>query len=206
MARFSLIPREEKFYDDFIAMTDHVRAGARLLSEMFSSDSPQHGKADEIKEVEHKGDFLTHEIIQRVNQTFIAPIDREDIHLLAQALDSVLDAIDDAAVLVPLYRIDHLRFGARELANVIEEQAEQLRFAIDALARRGPVLERTVEVKRLEHEADEIHLRAIQLLFDEERDPIQLIKWKGILDFLEAASDRCEDVVNLVENVVVKNG
>ena len=206
MAKFRLIPREEKFYEDFMAMGDQLRIGARLLEEMISNDPPNFGKADDIKEVEHKCDFLTHEIIQRLNRTFVTPIDREDIHSLAKALDDVMDAIDSAAALIPLYRIEKIRGGARELTRVIMEQTGEIRRAVEALERRTGVLEHAIEINRLENEADRIHKQAVGQLFDEERDPIAVMKWKEILDLLEEATDSCEDVANLLENVVVKHG
>jgi len=206
VARFRLIPREEKFYDDFKLMADQLRAGARLLEQMLAVDPPIADKAHEIKEVEHQCDFLTHEIIQRLNKTFVTPIDREDIHELARTLDDVMDAIDSAAALIPLYRIDKVRPGARELTTVIIKQTDELRTAVEALENRKGVLERAVEINRLENEADRIHKHAIGLLFDEERDPIMVVKWKEILDVLEEATDACEDVANLLENVVVKHG
>ena len=207
MARFSLIPREEKFYDDFKAMADQLRMGARLLEEMVASDPPIADKAHEIKEVEHKCDFLTHEIIQRLNKTFVTPIDREDIHLLARTLDDVMDAIDDAAALIPLYRIEKCRTGTRELTRVISAQADELRKAIDSLENKhANILDHAVEINRLENEADRIHQNAIGQLFDEERDAIVVMKWKEILDVLEDATDAAEDVANLLENIVVKHG
>ncbi|HEX7419498.1 MAG TPA: DUF47 family protein [Thermoanaerobaculia bacterium] len=206
MGKFRLIPREEKFYDDFISMADQVKAGALLLAEMFAGEKPLAAKAQEIKEVEHKCDFMTHEIIQRLNKTFVTPIDREDIHSLATRIDDVMDAIDMAAALVPLYRIDRTRFGARELTVVIIEQIGVLRLALVALEKRTGVLDRTVEINRLENEADKVYKDALGRLFDEERDPIMVIKWKEILSLLEQATDRCEDVGNLLENVVVKHG
>jgi predicted phosphate transport protein (TIGR00153 family) len=205
VARFRLIPREEKFYSDFMAMADQLRAGARMLEEMFASDPPVHEKAHEIKDVEHKCDFLAHEIIQRLNKTFVTPIDREDIHAMARTLDDVIDAIDDAAALVPLYRINTMRSGARELAAVITAQTEQVRLAVEALETRKRVLDYAVEINRLENEADRLHKRAVGQLFDEERDPILVMKWKEIFDLLENATDRCEDVANLLENIVVKH-
>jgi len=206
VARFRLIPREEKFYDDFRMMADQLRAGARMLEQMLAVDPPIADKAHEIKEVEHQCDFLTHEIIQRLNKTFVTPIDREDIHELARTLDDVMDAIDSAAALIPLYRIDKVRPGARELTAVIIKQTDELRAAVEALEGRKGVLERAIEINRLENEADRIHKQAIGLLFDEERDPIMVVKWKEILDVLEEATDACEDVANLLENVVVKHG
>ncbi len=206
MARFRLIPREEKFYEDFKMMADQLRHGARLLEEMLATDPPQADKAHEIKEVEHQCDFLTHEIIQRLNKTFVTPIDREDIHELAKTLDDVMDAIDNAAALIPLYRIDTIRGGARELTRVILQQTDELRAAVEALENKKGVLERAIEINRLENEADRIHKQALGQLFDEEKDPIVVMKWKEIYDVLEEATDACEDVANLLENVVVKHG
>jgi predicted phosphate transport protein (TIGR00153 family) len=206
LARFRLIPREEKFYDDFKMMADQLRHGARLLESMFAVDPPIADKAHEIKEVEHQCDFLTHEVIQRLNKTFVTPIDREDIHELAKTLDDVMDAIDNAASLIPLYRIDKVRGGARELTRIIIQQTDEIRAAVEALEQRKGVLERAIEINRLENEADRIHKAAIGRLFEEESNPIMVIKWKEIYDILEEATDACEDVANLLENVVVKHG
>ena len=206
MAGFRLIPREESFYADFVAMADQIRGGARLLVEMLAAEPPLADKAHEIKEVEHKCDFLTHGIIQKLNKTFVTPIDREDIHSLARTLDDVMDAIDNAAALIPLYHIDRVRSGARELARIISDSTDQVRHAVEALEKRTGVLERAVEINRLENEADRVHQKAVGQLFDEERDPMVVMKWKEILDLLENATDRCEDVANLLENVVVKHG
>jgi predicted phosphate transport protein (TIGR00153 family) len=206
LARFSFIPREEKFYADFLAMADQLRRGARLLEEMFAVDPPPFEKAAEIRDVEHRCDFLAHEIIQRLNKTFVTPIDREDIHAMARALDDVLDAIDDAASLIPLYKIKKTIPGVRELTRVISAQTDQIVLAVQALERRQGVLDRVVEINHLENEADRTHQRAVGQLFDEEHDPIAVMKWKEILDVLEAATDRCEDVANLLENIVVKHG
>jgi uncharacterized protein len=206
LARFRLIPREEKFYEDFKLMADQLRQGARLLEAMFAVDPPLYDKAHEIKEVEHQCDFLTHEIIQRLNKTFVTPIDREDIHELAKTLDDVMDAIDNAAALIPLYRIEAMRPGARELTQVIIKQTDAIRMAVEALEQKKGVLEHAIEINRLENEADRIHAQAVSQLFDEERDPIMVMKWKETLDFLEAATDRCEDVANVLEGVMVKHG
>ena len=204
---FSLIPKEEKFYSDFLAMADQLRIGARLLDEMFAVEPPVADKAHEIREVEHKCDFLTHEIIQRLNRTFVTPIDREDIYAMARALDDVMDAIDDVATLIPLYRIRSARPGVRELTRIILASTDQIVVAVQALEKqRTGVMESSVEINRLENEADRAHQRAVGQLFDEEHDPILVMKWKEILDTLEDATDRCEDVANLVENIVVKHG
>jgi uncharacterized protein len=206
LGKFRLIPREEKFYDDFKAMADQLRVGARMLEQMLAVDPPLHDKAHEIKEIEHQCDFLTHEIIQRLNKTFVTPIDREDIHSLAKSLDDVMDAIDSAAALIPLYRIEKVRPPARELARVIIDQTGEIRAAVEALEQKQGVLPRAIEINRLENEADRIHKQAVGTLFDEEKDPIVVMKWKEILDILEEATDACEDVANLLENIVVKHG
>jgi uncharacterized protein len=202
---FRLIPREERFYDDFTAMAQQIRHGAELLDQMMAPDKPIWDKADEIKEVEHKCDFLTHEIIQRLNRTFVTPLDREDIHALARSLDDVMDAIDASATIVRLYHIDSVRPGARELTRLVRDSAEQVVCAIQALEKRKGVAESAVEINRLENEADRAHQAAVQALFSDEKDAIVIMKWKEILDFLEEATDRCEDVANVLEGVVVKH-
>lgn len=202
---FRLVPQNEDFYALFISLAAQLRVGGGLLEEMLAREAAIWDKAEEIKEVEHKCDTLTHQIIQRLNATFITPIDREDIHALAKSLDDVMDAIDASAKVIRLYKIGSIRYGARELAHVVSVSIDQVRLALEALEKRTGVAQRAVEINRLENEADRIHEEALRRLFDEERDPIMIIKWKEILDFLEEATDRCEDVANLLEGVVVKN-
>ena len=204
---FRLLPREEKFYADFLAMADELQRGARLLEEMLAGEKPVWDKADEIKEVEHKCDFLTHELIQRLNRTFVTPIDREDIHALARSLDDVMDAIDAAAAVIRLYSLDTVRFGARELAKTISSSTVVIRHALSALEKGAKgVNAHAVEINRLENEADRLHQQAVVRLFDEETNPIVVMKWKETFDFLEGATDRCEDVANVIESIVVKHG
>ena len=207
MAWRSLIPREERFYHDFQAMAEQLERGARMLEEMLAPERPVWDKADEIKEVEHKCDFLTHAIIQRLNRTFVTPLDREDIHALARSLDDVMDAIDAAASRIRIYKLDRVRFGARELAKIITSSAEQVWMAMKTLEqKKGVVVDHAIEINRLENEADRKHQEAVMRLFDEETDPIVVMKWKEALDFLEEATDRCEDVANVLEGVIVKYG
>jgi uncharacterized protein len=202
---FRLIPKEERFYDDFVALAEEIRHGAANLEEMLAPEMPLWDKADEIKEIEHKCDFLTHEIIQRLHRTFVTPLDREDIFALARSLDDVMDAIDATAAIVRLYQIKAVRQDARDLARIIMASAEQVVKALKALERKKGVAEPAVEINRLENEADRAHQAAVRRLFEEEQDPIQIMKWKEILDFLEDATDRCEDVANVLEGVVVKH-
>jgi uncharacterized protein len=203
--RFRLIPRNEDFYDQFVTLAAQLRVGAGLLEEMLARDPAIWDKAEEIKEVEHKCDYLTHQIISRLNTTFVTPIDREDIHALAKSLDDVMDAVDACAKVIRLYKIGTVRYGARELAHVVSLSVDQVRHALEALEKKAGVAQRAVEINRLENEADRIHEESLRRLFDEEHDPVMIIKWKEILDFLEEATDCCEDVANLLEGVVVKN-
>jgi predicted phosphate transport protein (TIGR00153 family) len=205
MLAFRLIPREEKFFEDFVAMAEQINVGATLLEQMLAPEQPLWDKADEIKEVEHKCDFLTHEVIQRLHKTFVTPLDREDIHALARSLDDVIDAIDDSAGVIRLYQIARVRPDARDLSRIIKSSTEQVVLAMRALGRKQGITTAAVEINRLENEADRAHQLALRRLFEEEKDAIQIIKWKEILDFLEAATDRCEDVANVLEGVVVKH-
>ncbi len=203
---FRLIPREEKFYTDFVALADQLVSGAAQLDRMLASETPNWEAAEAIQQIEHQCDTIAHEIFQRLNRTFVTPIDREDIHALAKSLDDVMDAIDAAATVIRRYRVEPIRFGARELAAIISQSATQVRKATQALEHRVGVHELAVELNRLENEADRVHDDALQRLFDEEKDPITVIKWKEVLDYLEEATDRCEDVANVLEGVVVKHG
>jgi predicted phosphate transport protein (TIGR00153 family) len=203
---FRLIPREEKFFTDFQALATELQRAGQLLEEMLAPEHPIWDKADEIKEVEHKCDFITHEVIQRLNRTFVTPLDREDIHALARSLDDVMDAIDASASRIRLYRLDEVRFGARELAYIITASTKQIGPALESMERHQGIIAHAVEINRLENEADRVHEQAISRLFDDEHDPLVVIKWKEALDFLEEATDRCEDVANVLEGVAVKNG
>ena len=206
MARFSLIPHEPKFFDDFVALSEQIRIGAKTLKQMLAPEPPDMEKADEIKDIEHACDERTRNIIDHLNRTFVTPLDREDIHSLAIELDDIMDAIDAAASVMRLYKITRVRHGARRLVEIICDSMDRITEALQALEKRKGVLELAARINQLEREADRVHQDAIVALFDEERDPIAVIKWKEILDFLEAATDRCEDVGNLLEGVVVKHG
>ena len=205
MAAFSLIPRDVKFYDEFVGLAGEIRTGARMLRDMLGSEPIDMAKAAAIKDQEHVCDERTRGIVDRLNRTFVTPLDREDIHSLAIKLDDVMDAIDAAAAVTRLYKLTHARPGARRLAELVCESMDRICEALTALERRKGVLELVARVNQLEREADRMHQDAIVSLFDEERDPIVVIKWKEILDFLEAATDRCQDVSDSLEGIVVKH-
>ncbi|HXD20241.1 MAG TPA: DUF47 family protein [Vicinamibacterales bacterium] len=205
MSPFSLVPRDHNFFREFVNLADGVKSGASELRQMIATDPPDISKVEAIKAIEHTCDGATRGIIDRLNRTFVTPLDREDIHALAGSLDDVMDAIDAAAAVIRLYKITRVRNGAKRLVDIVCESVERISQAVAALERRDGVLEIAAKVKELEHEADREHQDAIVELFDQERDPIAVIKWKEIFDFLEAATDRCEDVANLLEGVVVKH-
>ena len=202
---FRLVPREERFFDDFISLTEEIRSGARLLKQMLAGAAPDMAQVAAIKGVEHACDKRTHDIIARLNRTFVTPLDREDIHTLARRLDDVMDAIDAAAAIIPLYKIERVRPDARELSRIIVQSADQVSSAMKSLTRLRGVVDCAVEINRLENEADRVHQAAVRTLFEEEPDTLSIIKWKELFDFLEAATDRCEDVANVLEAVVVKH-
>ena len=206
MAAFRLIPKEEKFYADFIALADRIVSASTMLEKMLGADPPAWDMGIEIKQVEEACDDITHEIIQRLNRTFVTPIDREDIFQLAKSLDDVMDAIDAAAGVVRRYRMHTLPHGARELSSLILRSAMEVKVAVEALEKRNGVHDRTVEINRLENLADAVHDEALRRLFEHEKDALTVMKCKEMLDLLELATDACEDVANALESVVVKHG
>jgi predicted phosphate transport protein (TIGR00153 family) len=204
VARFSLIPKDGRFFDDFIALAQELRKASRVLADMLGSETPKWELADELKSLEHQCDQIAHDALHRLNQTFVTPLDREDMHRLILYLDNVMDMMDAAGGCVRLYRVQTLRYGARELADIIVRCTDQILMCTQKLERRQGLDEHVVEINRLENEADQIHREAIGRLFSEEQNAIELLKWKEILDLLERATDECEDVANEVEGVLVK--
>jgi len=206
MGVFNLIPKQGRFFEDFSKLAGELRKGAHLLKDMLSGPEPDMHKADAIKDIEHVCDHLTHDIVVQLNRTFVTSLDREDIHTLAASLDDVMDSIDATASVVRLYKIQHVRSGARRLIDIVCDSVDLVVEAMAALERQEGILELAARISQLEHEADRAHQDAIVGLFDQERDPIAVIKWKEIYDFLEAATDRCEDVANILESIVLKHG
>lgn len=204
---FGLIPKEEKFFQLFREMTENIIAGARLLKDMLDNFENPADSQRRIKDIEHKGDSLTHEIIKRLNKTFITPLDREDIHSLAGKLDDILDLIDASAQRVIMYNVDSIPPEAKSLGFIILQSCHAVDKAVAMLGKKTneQIFEACVEINALENEADRVSREAISRLFDEEKDPIQLIKWKEIYETLEKATDKCEDAANILESVVVKN-
>lgn len=202
--KWSLIPRDEQFFDLFKAMAEEIRLASLDLEAMLSADPPDTSKVDAIRDAEHRCDTITHDTIQRLHRTFVTPFDREDLYTLATSMDNVMDAIDHSASLVRLYKIRQMPRGARELSRTVSASAASMKAAIEALASQRPVTPHAVEINRLENEADRWYAESIEALFDTITDPILLMKWKELLDHLEQVTDACEDVANVIESVTVK--
>jgi predicted phosphate transport protein (TIGR00153 family) len=200
-----LIPRETKFFRMFAEVSQNLTQAAQLLYELLSNPQDTAESIRQLQELEHRGDDMTHDIIRMLNQTFITPFDREDIHALTSSLDDVLDFVNGAAVRMTLYRITSPPPEAAELAKLSLRQAEELSVGVSLLETNQKVLDHCVEVNRLENEADRISRRAIADLFEREKDPIQLIKIKELYEILETATDKAEDAANVLEAVALKS-
>jgi predicted phosphate transport protein (TIGR00153 family) len=205
---FGFIPKEEKFFKLFKEMTKNIIEGAQLLKDMLDHFENPAESQRRIKEVEHKGDSITHEIISTLNKTFITPLDREDIYSLASKLDDILDLIDASSQRVIMYNVESIPSEAKSLGFIILQSCLVVDKAVAMLGKKAneKIFEACVEINALENEADRVSREAISRLFDEEKDPIQLLKWKEIYETLEKATDKCEDAANILESVVVKNG
>jgi uncharacterized protein len=200
------LPREVKFFEYFLEQAKIIVRSAQLLhsSAIEGPESLRHA-AQEITRLETKGDEIIHEIFTRLNQTFITPIDPEDIHSLGSCLDDVLDAIEESAHRIVAYRVDPIPPAVVDLCGVIENCAIVLVKAFEALAADKPMLDHCIEINRLEDHADVLVRAAIAELFENEKDPIALIKLKEIYEYLEGATDSAEDVADALQNVIVKN-
>ncbi len=189
----------------FAEMSGNLTRGAELLSAILSDSRDIPARVDELKAIEHQGDDMTHAILTKLNQTFITPFDREDIHRLASTMDDVLDYLYAAGERLVMYKISRVPEPASELAAVVVRQTEQIAQAVARLEKHNHVLEYCVEINRLENEADRLARSAIGALFETEKDPITLIKIKELYEVLEIASDKAEDVANVLESVVLKS-
>ena len=191
-----LLPRDEKFFELFIAVASFTVEAASLLQELLRAEAPRRTAiVDQIKRLEHQADEVTHEVVTRLDRVFITPLDREDIHLLASRLDDVIDLIDGTARRLQMFRAGRAPEGAVLIADVIGRAVAQLQVAVRSLEknRAGTVLEACVQVKRLEEEGDSLYHEWLGRLFEGEPDPLNVIKWKEIYDNLEKTLDDIED-------------
>jgi len=207
LVRFSILPREPKFFDLFEKSVANVAAAAKELANLFEDYTNVPQKVARVVELEHRGDFITHQIIEQLHRSFLTPLDREDITLLCGRLDDVMDFIEDAANAMLIYGIDKPTNRAREQAAILVSMTEELVKAVPCLRHRSKnkqILEHCIEINRLENEADAIMRFALVELFDG-MPPYDVIKWREIYQHLENAADRGEDVANVLEAVVLKN-
>src|SRR5918996_864267 len=202
---FKFVPHKEKFFDLFKESAQNCLAGARLLKDMLNHYENPQESWKKLKDLEHEGDRITHRTIRSLNQTFLTPIDAEDIHALTTALDNVMDAIEAAASRMVLFRIDKPTVEAKELCEIIVTSTEQLVKAVSHMPRLDDIDEYCIEINRLENTADDIYRKAIASLFDNGTPPLDVIKWLDVYEILESATDRCEDVANTLETVGLKN-
>lgn len=203
-----LLPRDERFFDLFTSVATLNVEAAKHLHELFKSEPENRAYlAESIKRLEHEADGLTHEVITRLDRSFITPLDREDIHMLASRLDDILDRIDGTARRTQIFRLGHAPQGILLITDVIVRSTLQVNEAVRVLnSQKTPVIiAACTEVKRLEEEGDFVYQEWLGRLFDEEKDPIALIKWKEVYDTLEKTLDQAEDVANVLESIAIKH-
>ena len=202
------LPSDERFYDFFEAAVKKVVEGAAQLEDLIRNFKEVSLKAKQIKDTEHQGDLITHNTIEMLNRTFVTPLDREDIHDLITSLDDVLDYIEACAERLHLFKIDKPTEEAVLLVEVLLKTVKELADAVAKLRNlkaADAIMKHCIEINRLENEGDYVSRAAVAKLFDAENDPLEVIKWKEIYETLENAIDRCEDVANVLEGIVLKN-
>ena len=202
-----LLPRNEEFFDLFTDVANRNKEAAQHLRDLFEAAPDRRTPIVEaIKRLEHEADQATHEVVNRLDRTFITPLDREDIHQLASDLDDVMDAMDGTARRAQIFRLGVAPQGVKRLAEVIQRMVGVLAEAVSRLKKGDDVMRFCVEAKQLEEEGDSIYHEALGQMFEKERDAIEIIKWKEIYDNLENTLDQAEDVANVVESITIKHG
>ena len=200
-----LLPRETKFLDLFAELSSCMSEGARLLRSIMEDPHDLEIRVEQMQAIEHRGDKATHAIMTKLNQSFITPFDREDIHRLASSLDDVLDFMNAAASRLVTYKIAEPTAAAAELAGILVLQSEELARGVSLLEKNGKVMQHCDEINRLEDDADHVSRKAIGELFEHEKDPIRLLKMKELYEVLEVATDKAEDAANVLEAIVLKS-
>ncbi|HTQ84895.1 MAG TPA: DUF47 family protein [Candidatus Solibacter sp.] len=199
-----LMPREGTFLALFVRQAENVASGATALVELLTTFQDPQAGARRIKDIEHAGDTITHDLITRLNQTFITPFDREDVHELSSKVDDVLDLADAAAGRLVLYGVKTIRPGLVDLAKILERATQEILAAVRVLDKQDHILDHCIEINRLENEGDRVSRALIAELFTAEKDPVEIIKWKEIIEAIETAIDKCEDVANVIESIILK--
>jgi predicted phosphate transport protein (TIGR00153 family) len=200
-----LLPRDDQFFQLFDQLAGHLTTSARLLDELFADASSVAEQVRQIKDVEHKADLLTASVNQRIDKSFITPIDREDIHLLASRQDDVIDRLDGTARRFVMLHINEVRAPAKRMAHVICGAAEHIATAVKAIKTPAQVSAQAAQIKKLEEEGDAIYHEAVGALFAGSPDPLEVIRWKEVYETLEIAIDQCMGVANALQSISIKN-
>ena len=203
-----LFPKDTNFYDLFERGASKVHEGVEALGDLVKDFSNVPLKAKRVKDIEHEADLITHETIEKLNKTFVTPLDREDIHGLISSLDNILDHVEAAADKFSLYRILEVQPDAVLLADILIHSVKEVQLTIGKMRNMKDadlVLKHCIEINRLENEGDFVYRTAIAKLFEHGGDPLNVIKWKEIYESIENAIDSCEDVANVIEGVTLKN-
>jgi len=206
--KFRIIPREEKFFELFQEQAENAVEAAKVLKDLLENYSDVDQKRLKIEMIENNGDEIAHRIFEKLNLTFVTPMDREDIHALACALDDIVDIINATSQRLQLYNVGTITEDAKLLANIILRATEEtavIATSLNNVKNLSSLKQHWIEVNRLENEADKISRHAIADLFSSNRDPIDVIKWKELYEHLETVTDKCEDVSDIVEGVALKN-
>lgn len=200
-----LFQKDEGFFDAFRGLAELIGSSARLLGKVFDSPRDSLAIAAEIKKLERAGDEIVHSINQRIDTSFVTPLDREDIHLLAKRLDNVIDLIHGTSRRVTIFRVTEARDGAKQMTGIIEKCAVEIQAAIGSITKRQEMVERGRKIKLLEEEGDVVYAQSVARLFEVDNPPLEVIKWMEIYEKLEEAIDECEDVANVLESIALKN-
>ena len=200
-----LLPRDEEFFKMFAALASRVTMSSKLLHSLFSEPERLAELVAAIKDLEHEADTITHDVIERIDTSFITPIDREDIHMLASRLDDVIDLIDGTARRAQMFRIKDVRQPAIDLTAILVRANEAIEGAVTSVKKTKLVVQTNARVKLLEEQGDAIYHEAMGRLFDGQPDALDVIKWKELYDMIERAIDQCEDVANTLESISLKN-
>ena len=205
---FKLIPREESFFDLLSASAKNALASARLLRDLVEDYRDVPGRLQKLTDAEHAGDHVTHQILEKLNKTFVTPLDREDIHALTIDLDDIVDSIELVADRLLLYQIERPTELMISMVRLLERCCEQIDQAVPLLRhskRLREILPHSIEINRLENEADKLNRAALSSLFENPQDVLYVIKWKEVYDTLEQAIDTTENVADLLHGIVIKN-
>ncbi len=206
---FNLVPKEVKFFDYLALQAENIVKAAEYLRQAIKKDSVCEETVKKIKDFEHEGDTLSHEITDMLNRTFITPLDREDIYALANTLDDVMDLINAITSRMKLYKLDPRDENLTLFMDYIEQSARALSNAVKHLhdtKRARRVTDYCIEINRLENMGDQLREKAISELFEKERDPLQIMKWKEVYEVAEGTLDVCEHVAKTIEGILVKHG